>query len=217
MSESPRVMPIIDPAIECYAHDRTRPESTHLHALETETRAGRRDAGMLCGRLEGRLLQFLVRLVGAKRTLEIGMFTGYSALSVAEALPADGQVITCDINPETTAIAQRHFAGSPHGAKIDVRLGPALETIAHLEGSFDLVFIDADKTNYGAYYEAVLPKVRSGGLIAIDNTLWHGAVLDPKDDDSRAIDALNRHIEQDPRVDNVLLTVRDGLHLVRVL
>jgi caffeoyl-CoA O-methyltransferase len=209
-------MPIIDPAIERYAHDRTRPESAQLRDLEIETRAGRKDAGMLCGRLEGRLLQFLVRLVGAKRTLEIGMFTGYSALSVAEALPADGQVITCDINPETAAIAKRHFASSPHGAKIDVRLGPALETIATLTGQFDLAFIDADKVNYGAYYEAVISKVRSGGLIAIDNTLWHGAVLDPQDDDSRAIDALNRRIETDPRVDNVLLTVRDGLHLARV-
>lgn len=209
-------MPIIDHAVETYAHDRTRPESTLLQSLATLTREQRPDAGMLCGRLEGRTLQFLARLVQAKRCLEIGMFTGYSALSVAEVLPDDGEIITCDVNPETAAIAQAHFEQSPHGHKISVRLAPALETIAALSAPIDFVFIDADKENYLNYYEAVIPLMRPGGLVAIDNTLWHGAVLDPQDKDSRTIDALNRKIETDPRVDNVLLTIRDGLHLALV-
>ena len=206
-------MPIIDRAVEAYAHDRTRPESTLLQSLATLTREQRPDAGMLCGRLEGRTLQFLTKLVQAKRCLEIGMFTGYSALSVAEVLPEDGELITCDVNPETAELAQSYFDQSPHGKKISVRLAPALDTIATLNAPFDLAFIDADKENYINYYEAVIPLMRSGGLIAIDNTLWHGAVLDPQDHDSRTIDALNRNIENDPRVDNVLLTIRDGLHL----
>jgi caffeoyl-CoA O-methyltransferase len=209
-------MAIIDPAVERYAHDRTRPESPLLAELAEETRRTRRDAGMLTGRLEGRLLQFLARMVDARRVLEIGMFTGYSALTLAEALPADGRVITCDVDPEVAAVARRFHSRSPHGAKIEIRLAPALETIAALDGPFDLVFIDADKANYLRYYEAVVPKVRSGGLIAVDNTLWSGRVLEPQDEDSRTIDALNRRMTDDPRVDNVLLTVRDGVHLARV-
>lgn len=209
-------MAIIDPAVEQYAHERTRPESDILRELADETRRTRQDAGMLTGRLEGRLLQFLAGLVNAKLVLEIGMFTGYSALSMAEALPDDGKVITCDVDPEVAAVAKRFHARSPHGRKIDIRLAPALETIATLSGPFDLVFIDADKRNYLNYYEAVVPKMRRGGLIAVDNTLWSGRILDPQDEDSRVIDALNRRMQSDPRVDNVLLTVRDGVHLARV-
>ncbi len=209
-------MPIIDPAIEAYAHDRTKPESDILQALAKKTYAERPDAGMLCGRLEGRILQFLCTLTQAKRCIEIGMFTGYSGLSVAEALPDDGELICCDINPETAAFAQSFYDQSPHGKKITVKLAPALETIATLSGPFDLAFIDADKINYQAYYDATLPLMRSGGIIAVDNTLWHGAVLNPQDEDSKCIDDLNRFIENDARVDNVLLPVRDGLHLAMV-
>jgi len=134
---------------------------------------------------------------------------------MAEGLPEDGKLITCDINPEAEAIARRYFAESPHGHKIEVRMGPALETIATLQEPLDLVFIDADKTNYMNYYEAVLPLLRSGGLIVADNVLWSGRVLDPQDDDSRAIVAFDDHVQADSRVDNVCLTVRDGMMLIR--
>lgn len=206
-------MAIVDTAVEAYALERTRPESELLQELATETRRQRADAGMLCDRLVGRTLQFLVRLLQARRCLEIGMFTGYSALSVAEALPEDGEIICCDINHETAAIAQDFYDRSPHGKNITVQLAPALETLASLNGPFDFAFIDADKEHYLDYYAAVVPLMRSGGIIAVDNTLWHGAVLEPQDSDSKIIDALNRKMESDPRVDNLLLSIRDGLHL----
>jgi caffeoyl-CoA O-methyltransferase len=172
---------------------------------------------MLTGRLEGRLLKLLAALCGAERVLEIGTFTGYSALSMAEGLPDDGRIITCEIEKAHAAMAQRYFDRSPHGKKIEIRLGPALETLASLTGPFDLAFIDADKGNYPAYYERSVELVRPGGLILVDNTLWSGQVLNPQDAESKAIDALNRRIAADARVENVLLTVRDGLQVVRKL
>lgn len=204
-------------AIESYCHDRTSPEPELLRELIAETHRAMRHPGMLTGRLEGRLLKQLITISGARRVLEIGMFTGYSALSMAEGLPDDGTLITCDVDPAAKAIAERFFARSPHGRKIEIRLAPALETIATLPGPFDFVFIDADKANYANYYRAVIGKVRTGGLIAIDNTLWHGEVLAPKEADAIIIDSLNREIETDARVENVLIPVRDGLHLVRKL
>lgn len=208
-------MELINPAIESYAHDLTQAEPELLQELAAETHARMALAQMLTGRLEGRFLKLLVQLSGAKRILEIGMFTGYSALSMAEALPDEGRLITCDIDPVAEAFARRYFARSPHGHKIELRMGPALDTIATLSGSLDLVFLDADKENYLAYYEAVLPRLRSGGLLVIDNALWSGRVLRPEDEESRVIDALNRRIAQDERVENVLLTLRDGVNLVR--
>ena len=133
-------------------------------ALRDETRAKMKSPGMQVGPVEGRFLQLLARLVGAKRILEIGMFTGYSALMMAEALPDDGELTTCDVNPEAEAVAKRFFAQSPHGKKIRIRMGPALQTLELLSGPFDLVFIDADKESYPSYWEAVVPKVRAGGL-----------------------------------------------------
>jgi caffeoyl-CoA O-methyltransferase len=147
--------------------------------------------------------------------LEIGTFTGYSALSMAEGLPDDGSVVTCEIEPAHADMARRYFDASPHGRKIGIRMGPALETLAHLEGPFDLAFIDADKENYPAYYERTVELVRPGGLILVDNTLWSGLVLKPHDRESIAIDSLNKRIAGDARVENVLLTVRDGLQVVR--
>ena len=138
---------------------------------------------MLTGPVEGRLLELLVHMSGARRVLEIGTFTGYSALSMAAALPEDGRIDTCEIEEKHVEIARRYFAESPHGDKITIHVGPALETIARLEGTFDLVFIDADKVNYDNYYEAVLPRLSERGLIVIDNTLWSGHVLDPQDDE----------------------------------
>jgi predicted O-methyltransferase YrrM len=179
-------------------------------------------AGMQISPEQGELMALLVRLMGARRCLEIGVFTGYSALVVAEALPADGRLVACDVNGETTTIAKRywHEAGVAH--KIDLRIAPALETLNGLidkgqAGRFDFAFIDADKPNYDAYYERVLTLLRPGGLVAIDNVLWGGAVADPtKDDDStKALRALNRKIHADARVTCAMLPVGDGLTLAR--
>ena len=170
---------------------------------------------MLTGTVEGRLLELLVHGIGAKRILEIGTFTGYSALSMAAALPEGGHIDTLDIEPKHAEVAQRYFDRSPHGSKITLHLGPATETIEKLEGEFDLVFIDADKEGYDAYYEAVLPRLSARGLIAIDNTLWSGRVLDPQDESTEKIAALNDKIAADDRVVAVQLTVRDGVTLVR--
>ena len=169
------------------------------------------DAEMLSDRLIGTLLQALIRVSGAKRVLEIGTFTGFSALMMAHALPEDGELITCDIDPRP--LAREFFAKTPHGKKIDLRVGPALDTIDTLQGPFDLVFIDADKTNYLNYYVKCIDLLSPRGVIAVDNTLWGGKVLDPKDESDKAIAALNAYVTNDPRVNNVLLTLRDGLML----
>jgi len=172
---------------------------------------------MMVGLLEGAFLAFLVRMLGARRVLELGTFTGYSSISMALALPPGGRVITCDVNEETTAIAARYAEEAGVSDRIDYRLGPGLETIAELDGPFDLVFIDADKVNYVNYYEATLPLLADTGLMVVDNTLWSGAVADPSNEDesTNAIRALNDRVLEDERVENVLLTVRDGMNLVR--
>jgi caffeoyl-CoA O-methyltransferase len=183
--------------------------------LRDETRARTASPGMQVGPLEGWFLRLLVKLVNARRVLEIGMFTGYSALMMAAALPDDGELTTCDIDPHAEAIARRYFDRHPDGKKIHVRMGPALETIATLAGPLDMVFIDADKENYVAYYDAVFPLVRAGGLIVADNTLWSGKVVDPKSATEKAIVRFNAHVAQDRRVEKVMLTVRDGMTLAR--
>ncbi len=208
-------MNFIDPDVETYAFEHTQSEPVLLQQLAEETQAKMQSPQMLTGRMEGRLLKILAQLSGARRILEIGTFTGYSALSMAESLPDDGEVITCELEPAHAAFAQRYFNRSPHGKKISIRMGPALETLATLSGPFDLAFIDADKENYPAYYDAVLPLLRPGGLMLVDNALWSGLVLKPNDRESMAIDALNQKILVDGRVENVLLTVRDGLQVVR--
>lgn len=201
--------------IEKYCWDNTTPEPKLLQELAQETREKMQYPQMLTGRLEGRFLKLLVGLSGAKEILEVGTFTGYSALSLAEALPTDGRLITCEVDPGAAQMAKSYFARSPHGQKIELRLGPALSTIASIDYPLDLAFIDADKENYVNYYEAILPKVRSGGLMVFDNALWSGTVLNPKDEESLAIDTLNKRVSSDSRVESVLLTVRDGVHLVR--
>lgn len=208
---------VVPAEIEAYAEAHTTPPSPHLEELAAETRARLQAPGMMVGALEGRFLELLVHASGARRVLEIGTFSGYSALSLAAGLGPEGIVITCDVNPEAVEMARRHIAASPYGGRIEVKLGPALETIATLDGPFDLVFIDADKTSYIDYYEAVLPKLGERGLIAIDNVLWSGRVLDPAaaDADTKAIRALNAHVAADRRVVQVMLTVRDGVLLVR--
>jgi caffeoyl-CoA O-methyltransferase len=205
--------PFINEAVEKFAHDHTEPESDLFLRLRDETYRDMNCPQMQVGRIEGRFLKMLVRLTGARRILEIGMFTGYSALMMAEGLPEDGQIITCDVDPKAEAIARRYFSESPYGHKIEIRMGPALETVKTTSGPLDMVFIDADKGNYSNYYEAVLPRVRPGGLIVADNVLWSGRVLHPESPDDHAIVAFDNLVQSDPRVENVCLTVRDGMML----
>ncbi len=210
-------MTVVREDLEAYAVARSSPEAPWLAALAAETREVSEAHGMMVGVLEGRFLELLVFMTGARRVLEIGTFTGYSALSMAAALPPDGRVVTCDIDPATNEVARRHAAASPFGDRIEFRLGPALETLAGLDGPFDLVFIDADKESYLAYYQAVLPKLADRGVIVVDNVLWSGRVLDPADESAAtvAIRAFNDFVAADPRVVCVMLTVRDGVTLVR--
>ena len=203
----------IDPAVEQFARDHTEPESDLHVRLREETYRVMDRPQMQVDVIEGRFLKMLVQLTGARTLLEVGTFTGYSALMMAEGLPDDGRLVTCEVDPKAEAIARRYFAESPHGHKITLRMGPALETIKTLSGPLDLVFIDADKANYSNYYEASLPLLRPGGLIVADNVLWSGKVLDPKDADDHAIVAFDRMVQSDPRVENVCLTVRDGMML----
>lgn len=199
--------------IEKYAQEHTEVPAPLFEELRQTTWARMSSPQMQVGHLEGTFLRMLVRMTGARRVVELGTFTGYSALMMAEALPDDGELITCDVDPEATAIARDFFTRSPHGRKITLRMGPALETLNTLEGPFDLAFIDADKQNYSAYYEAVLPLLRPGGLLVADNTLWSGRVLDPQTPSDLAIVAFNDKVAADSRVEKVLLTVRDGMML----
>ncbi len=203
--------------IDDYAAAHSTPDSPLLEKVANETRASTGRDTMMVGPLEGRLLEFLVHLSGARRILEIGTFTGYSALSMAPALPPDGTLVTCEIDPQNAAVARRHFESSPWADRIQLEVGPALDTLTHLEGPFDLVFIDADKESYRRYYEAVLPLLADRGLVVVDNVLWSGRVLDPSDQSSatRAIAAFNDFVRDDPRVVCVMLTVRDGVTLLR--
>ncbi len=203
------------PGIEEYAESKTQPTNALLAELHKETHEEMDYPQMLTGPIEGSFLRLMVQIAGAKSILEIGMFTGYSALSMAEGLPADGKLTTLEINPKCIQFAKKYFDRSEHGKKITVKEGPGLKSLEALEGPFDFVFIDADKGNYKNYYEAVLPKLKSGGIILIDNVLWSGAVLDPKTEDDKAIDDLNNHVAQDKRVDKVLLTIRDGVFFIR--
>ncbi len=206
---------ITEPSCEEYAFKHTKAEPELLQDLILATHEQTSLPQMLTGRVEGRLLKMLVQLTGAKCILEIGMFTGYSALSIAEGLPADGKLITCEVDERVKKIATSFFEQSPDGHKIDIRMGMALETIKSLNCKLDMVFIDADKANYKSYYEAVLPLLRPGGLIVLDNMLWSGSVVKPEDKQAKAIADTNDYIQKDDRVDNVLLTVRDGIQLVR--
>ncbi|MBC8285713.1 MAG: class I SAM-dependent methyltransferase [Nitrospinae bacterium] len=207
-------MDFIDERIEEYAFNHTSYEGDLLKRLEDETYEKLEIPQMTTGRIEARLLKLLARLVSAKRILEVGTFAGYSALSMAEALPEEGELITCEMDPEAIAFAKKFFNLSAHGKKITLLEGAALDSIKSISGPFDMAFIDADKENYSNYYEAILPMIRSGGLIAVDNVLWSGRVLDPKDKSDKAIHQFNERVVQDERVESVLLTVRDGLNCI---
>lgn len=207
------MLPGLSQALDAYIYDHSDPEPELLKQLAEETRASTEKPTMQIDHAEGLLLRTLVKLTGARRVLELGTFTGYSALIMAEGLTDGGEVITCDNDPEVTKIAKKYWDRSPHGSKISLRLGPALETVKKIDPPLDMVFIDADKKNYINYWEACLPKVRPGGIIVADNVLWSGRVLAPEEPDDRAIDAFNRHVASDDRVDKVILPVRDGVLL----
>jgi len=211
------MLSFIPEELEKYVVSHCTPESALLEKLAADTRDNTQQPQMMVGNVEGLLLRALVRATGAHRVLEIGTFTGYSALAMAEGLPDDGTLITCDVDPEATAIARRYWEQSPHGAKIDLRLGPALETIQSLAGPLDMVFIDADKASYVDYWEAVVPRVRKGGLIVADNVLWSGRVLAPDEPDAEALAAFNDHVAADGRVEQVMLPIRDGITVASVV
>ncbi len=218
---SPRTTPITDP-LQAYLVAETLREPELLRRLRQETAGLGEAADMQIAPEQGQFMAFLARLIGARRVVEIGTFTGYSALVVALALPPDGRVIACDISEDWTAIARRYWAEAGVADRIDLRLGPGLETLAALraagaDGTIDMVFVDADKESSLAYYAEALALVRPGGLILFDNALWDGQVADPDpaDPETRAIRALNRRLRDDPRIDFSLVPIGDGVALAR--
>ncbi len=206
-----KMLPIVPEPIEKYAGAHSTPEKELHEALVKATYEKTEMPQMQVGHLEGTFLKLLVTAIGARRILEIGTFTGYSALRMAEGMPQGGRLVTCDIDAKAAAIAREFWKKSHHGKKITLILGPALDTIKGLKGLFDLVFIDADKENYIAYWNACIPKVRQGGVVLVDNVLWSGRVLDPQDASDRAIASFNEMALNDKRVNLVMLTVRDGI------
>jgi len=208
---------IVAEDIEGYAEAHTTPPTELLAELAEETKATLDSPQMLTGPIEGRFLELLVHALAPKRVLELGTYSGYSSISMAAGLPEGGHIDTCEFDETHAEVARRYVGRSPYADRITVHVGPALETIKQLEGDFDFVFVDADKENYLNYYEALLPRLAEGGLMALDNTLWSGRVLDDSDDSegTHAIKAINDRIASDERVTSVMLTVRDGVTLVR--
>lgn len=201
----------IDARMQAYAERVSSPHDPLLVDLSNETRRSLGSEVMLTGPVAGRLLEFLVFVAQPRRVLEIGTFSGHATLAMAAALPSDGRIDTCELDPERAAVAQSYIDRSPWAGQVAVHIGPAGETIDRLTGSFDFVFMDADKEGYIAYYEAVLPRLSEHGLIVADNTLYGGRIFDPGD----PIAAFNEHVAADSRSCQVLLTVRDGMTLIR--
>jgi len=209
-------MELINEKIQRYAELHTSVESDVLIKINRDTHLSVQMPRMLSGHLQGRVLAMISKMVRPKCILEIGTYTGYSAICLAEGLQANGKLITIDINEELETRVRGYFDEADLTDVIDYQIGNALEILPKLEGAFDLVFIDADKINYGAYYDLVIDKMVSGGFILADNVLWSGKVLDEKPDkDTRAIIEFNRKVSEDPRVESVLLPIRDGIMLVR--
>ena len=208
---------IVPDEIEDYAAEHTTAPPALLQELAAETRQTLRSPQMLTGPIEGRFLELLVFGLGAKRVLELGTYSGYSSLSMAAGLPDGGHIDTCEADETHADVARRYIAQSPFADRITVHLGPALDTIQQLEGEFDFIFVDADKENYLNYYDALLSRLAPGGLMAFDNTLWSGRVLDDGDasESTSVIRELNDRLAHDDRVTAVQLTVRDGVTLVR--
>lgn len=202
-------------AIEAYAEVHSTPPAGLFERLGAETRETQDAPEMSVGAVEGAFLSFVVGMKQPRRVLEIGTFTGWSSIAMASALSEGASIITCDVNEETSAIARRYAEEAGVADRIEYRLGPALETLATLDGPFDLVFIDADKVGYLDYYEGVLPKLADDGVILVDNSLSDGDVLAPNDPIPKAIARFNEHVRADVRVECVLLTIRDGITLIR--
>ena len=212
-------------ALERYVHDHTEAEEELLQELDRETHRRTVAPRMLSGHLQGKLLKMLVRMHRPRRVLEIGTFTGYSALSMAAGLEADARLDTVEADDELEEMAQRYFDRSPHGAKIRLHIGSALDIAPALGGPFDLVFIDGDKREYPDYYRMLLGDgggkalVHSGTILVADNILWSGKVAEPivrNDRHTQALVEFNRMVTEDPRVENVIVPIRDGLNLIRV-
>ncbi|MGA2403568.1 MAG: class I SAM-dependent methyltransferase [Syntrophobacteraceae bacterium] len=209
-------MDVVAREAEEYAADHTTPMSALLEEVERFTLTGTPYPSMLTGRVAGRFLQLVAQLSGAQRMVDIGTFTGYSALAMAEALPRDGEILTIEHNPHFAKIAQDFFDRSPSGHKIALRIGDALEILKTLpDAKTDLVFIDADKQNYSAYYGESMRILRNEGLILADNALWYGRIFDPEDDESRAMADFNELVNADGRAEKLFLTIRDGIYLIR--
>ncbi|MEO0468306.1 MAG: O-methyltransferase [Bacteroidota bacterium] len=207
----------IDPAIQAYATAKSAPEPAHLAHLDRQTHLKVLYPRMLPGAFQGRLLSFLSQMIQPHRILEIGTFTGYSSICLAEGLAEGGQVVTIDINPEREFVMKPAFEAAGVANKIKVHYGRALDVLPTIDGPFDLVFIDADKQNYLPYYQVVLPKVRTGGLIIVDNVLYYGRVLEKglQDKETRGISAFNDFVAEDARVFPIMLPFGDGLTLLR--
>jgi caffeoyl-CoA O-methyltransferase len=202
--------------IQAYAEAHTTPPTELQRRLAEETRQTLRSPQMLTGTVEGRLLEFLVFALRPQRVLELGTYSGYSSLSMAAELPPGGHIDTCEVDETHAAVARRYLDEAGVGDRVTIHLGPALETIERLEGDYDLIFIDADKVNYPAYYEALVPRLSPNGIMVLDNTLWSGRVAEPDDSpETQMFVELNARIAADPRVVALILTVRDGLTLVR--
>jgi caffeoyl-CoA O-methyltransferase len=211
---------LLSDALTAYIHDHTTPEPDVFAQLRTETHASLESPQMQVGRVEGRFLELMVKISRAQRVLEVGTFSGYSAMAMAAGLPDDGRLITCDIDPIATAVARRYWDASPWGHKIELRLGDATATLEQLVADgerFDLVFIDADKPGYIRYFDLALELLPVGGVILADNTLWSGKVLHPEAESDHAIVRFNAHVRSCPRVEHVLLSVRDGIMFCRKL
>lgn len=211
-------MNFIHPDVQRYAEQHTSQENELLQRINRDTHAQVLKSRMLSGHLQGRLLAMISTMIRPSNILEIGTYTGYSALCLAEGLTENGKLVTLDINEELESRVRSYFAASPLGHKIDYRIGDARQIIPQLNDVFDLVFIDADKENYGLYFDLTIDKVRPGGYILVDNVLWSGKVLAEKQDkDTRAMQNFNRKIHDDQRVENILLPVRDGIMMIRKL
>jgi caffeoyl-CoA O-methyltransferase len=209
-------MDFIPSGIQKYSEDHTSPENDLLKTINRDTNARVMMPRMLSGHMQGRILSMISKMVSPATILEIGTYTGYSAICLAEGLKQGGKLITIDINEELEGTVRNYFEQSPHAKVIDYKIGNALQIIPTLSTRFDLVFIDADKENYGPYYDLVINNVPLGGYILADNVLWSGKVLDEKPDkDTRAIKEFNLKVQNDKRVENVLLPVRDGIMVMR--
>jgi len=209
------LVPISDQRIEKYAEEYSMNDSEELKELIKSSGQALKFIDMLSGSIVGGFLQQLIKISGAKTILEIGTFTGYSAIKMAEALPEDGKVYTVEMNIKYQNLAEHHFENSAHASKIKFIKGNAQESIDSVDVELDMVYLDGDKLRYQLYVEKVLPKLKKGGLIVADNVLWDGMVLDPQDHKSKAIDDFNRCVSLDPRVEVILLPIRDGVSLIR--